>query len=284
MASLRAYLEGQLAGWRDDLVVPWQSFFEGVEPDFAAIGSQFTYDPNLPMIPPRRIFPLEGAPEGAHVFRAFEGLTPQQVQVVVIGQDPYPNKARATGRAFEDGALVDWGGAVAVSLKSIVQSTLAMRLDEPQLNASKAAWSEIRARVRSGELQLERIGIWFDRLQAQEGVLFVNAGWTLTRFVSGASDEQKAHIAMWAPLMQRLLRGLAERDRPTVFLLLGNFARDLFAAAGVEAVARARGTWEAKVQSVQHPHPNAPGYFAAGNPLAKVNQQLEEMGASGVRW
>lgn len=284
MVGLRAYLERQLDGWRNDLAADWQAFFAGVEPDFSAVGPQFHYDPNLPMIPPRRIYPLEGTPAGAHVFRAFDGLHPDRVRVVVIGQDPYPNKARATGRAFEDGALIDWGGTVAVSLKSLMQSALALRLSEPVLNSGKNAWLGICQRIRAGDIELEGIGAWFDRLQSEEGVLFVNAGWTLTRFVSGASDEQKAHIAMWQPLMKRLLTGLTERDSPTLFLLLGNFARDLFAAAGVETKARATGTWGPRVRSVLHPHPNAPSYFAAGNPLANVNQELIEMGTSRIAW
>lgn len=281
MGHLRGYLERQLDGWRNDLTPDWQIFFAEVDPDFSAVNFQLEHDPRLPMIPSRRIYPLEGAPANAHVFRAFDGLQPDKVRVVVIGQDPYPNKARATGRAFEDGALIDWKGAVALSLRSLMQSTLALRLSEPILNSGKRAWYEIHERVCKGDIELEAIGVWFDRLQLQEGVLFVNAGWTLTRF---APLEQKAHIAMWQPLMKHLLERLAERDSPTLFLLFGNFAQNLFAATEVELKARSSGVWQTRVGAVFHPHPNAPSYFNRGNPLQAVNKMLVELGSNEIVW
>lgn len=284
MTALRAHIEGELGEWEQDFSADWRRFFDDTRPDFASIGPQFLYDAAFPMIPPRRGRPLDGAPAGAHIFRAFDDLSPDAVRVVVIGQDPYPSRARATGRAFEDGALTSWTGAVAASLKSLVQSALALRHDDPALGAPGSKWSHVRDRINNGDYPMEAIGPWFDRLQRQEGVLFVNAGWTLTRFQPGGSDEQRAHIAMWRPLMTRLLTDLAKRDRPVVFLLLGKFAQNLFAASGVEAAARTAGHWQTRVDRVDHPHPNAPGYFAAGNPLRRVNEKLAAMGGSSIAW
>ncbi|ATY34632.1 hypothetical protein CVN68_14075 [Sphingomonas psychrotolerans] len=283
---LRSYLETYLGGWRDDLDPQWRALFAGVEPDFEAILPELVYDPEHPVIPPLRSKPLPGAPAGAHIFRAFDGVAPDAVRVVLIGQDPYPRVARATGRAFEDGALGDWQGEVAVSLQRLVQSAVSLRYSRPELARSPGDWAAVQAAAAAGEIALEPPGAWFDRLQAG-GVLFVNAGWTLTRFVSGGGEEQKCHIAMWRPLMRRLLHGLAERPgRPTVFLLLGNFARDLFRESGVEARGAAGGYVD-RIRTVTHPHPNRvgpSGYLARGNPLEGVNAALAGLGAPAVAW
>lgn len=284
-ALLRHHMQRALGNWRDDLSPEWRTFFGEAEPDFDAVPAALTYDDDGPVIPPRKGAALDGAPVGAHIFRAFDGLAPRDVRVLVVGQDPYPNRARATGRAFEDGALTSWSGSVAVSLKHLMQSALALRLNRPELAANDAAWAVVRQDVQAGRLSLEGIADHFDRLQLGNGVQFVNAGWTLTRFRSGGGPEQVAHIAMWRPVMTRLLRGLAERpDAACVYLLLGKFAQDLFDASGVEVAARRDGAWGVRVVRVDHPHPNAPRYFQHPNPLARVNAALEAMTARPVDW
>ena len=285
MTLLRHELETRLAGWQQDLSPGWRTFFGDTAPDFAAFGEQFTFPSEFPMIPPRKGTALPGSPAGAHIFRAFDGIEPDAVRVIVIGQDPYPNIARATGRAFEDGALVDWASSVAPSLKSLAQSALALRLNQPDLAENMAAWSKVRSRITDGSLSLETVKVWFDRLQQANGVLFVNAGWTLTRFSQPTSLEQKAHVAMWKPLMNRLMHGLTARNnRATAFLLLGGFAKDLFDKSGVESAARAAGRWDTAARRVDHPHPNAVSYFAKPNPLQRINAALAAMGAPQVDW
>lgn len=286
MVTLRTHLETYLAGWRDDLNPAWRSLFGEVEPDFGAVPLELTYDAEHPVIPPLRSRPLPGAPAGAHIFRAFDGVVPDAVRVVLIGQDPYPRASRATGRAFEDGALAGWQASVAISLQRLMQSATALRYGEPDFARTPGDWQRVRAAAAAGEISLEPLGAYFDRLQAG-GVLFVNAGWTLTRFVPGGGEEQKAHIAMWRPLMRRLLQALAERPgRPTVFLLLGGFAKKLFAESGVQARAEAGG-YADRIASVVHPHPNTVGpngYLAKGNPLERVNVALARLGAPAVAW
>src|SRR5450631_2991810 len=42
-----------------------------------------------------RVYPIQ-----KNVFRAFEDCPFNKVRVVILGQDPYPNKGQAIGRAF----------------------------------------------------------------------------------------------------------------------------------------------------------------------------------------
>lgn len=39
-------------------------------------------------------------PSQGDIFNAFDGLRPQDVKVLIIGQDPYPDEAKAHGLAF----------------------------------------------------------------------------------------------------------------------------------------------------------------------------------------
>ncbi|CAN5455527.1 hypothetical protein BH10PSE14_BH10PSE14_30770 [soil metagenome] len=281
--NLRTVMQHTLTRWREDLAPSWQAFFADCEPDFAAIDPALQFDSAHPVIPARKATPLADAPPGAHVFRAFDGVDPAGVRVIVIGQDPYPRIERATGRAFEDGALTDWRGSVAQSLQHLMQSALALRLGREELARGPGGWSVIAQELTNSQIAIEPLGAYFDRLQAS-GVLFVNAGWTLTRFVRGGGPEQRAHIALWRPLMTRLLTGLSARaEGSLVFLLLGNFAQDLFAASGAQAVAVAHGKWGSAVRMVAHAHPSALAYFAS-NPLAEVNAALDAMGEAPLTW
>ncbi|TIW29368.1 MAG: hypothetical protein E5V63_01220 [Mesorhizobium sp.] len=285
MTLLRDAMRKVLMGWREDLSPSWQSLFAAVEPDFAAIPEELTFDPAEPVIPSRKGLPLIGAPAGAHIFRAFDAVTPKAARVLVVGQDPYPRISRATGRAFEDGALTSWTGSVAVSLQHLVQSALSLRLARPELAVNGGGWATIRGEVTAGTIALEPLGAYFDRLQMAHGVLFVNAGWTLTRFISGGGPEQQAHIALWRPLMTQLLKGLSDRDEGRiVFLLLGGFAQRLFKASGVETEAKRRGIWGLQVRAVAHPHPNTAAYFLKPNPLQAVNSALAAINSEAVLW
>ena len=58
----------------------------------------------------------------------------------------------------------------------------------------------------------------------------------------------------------------------------------MFDFSGVEAAALAKGYWGTRVARVDHLHPNAPGYFAAGNPLRAVNDRLAAMGSNPIAW
>ena len=185
MPPLRQHLQSYLCDWRSDLSTAWAEFFQDAEPDFEAIRPELVSDPDYPVIPGRRGRLNPGAPDGAHIFRAFDDIDPGRVAVVLIGQDPYPRVTRATGRAFEDGALEDWDGAVAVSLQRLLQSALSLRHNRPDFARSPADWPHLRAAIRDGSVPMEKPVDYFDRLQSEHGVLFVNAGLTLTRFEPG---------------------------------------------------------------------------------------------------
>src|SRR5258708_5435782 len=121
--KLRARLKKYLKDWKGDLPAAWRPLFQGFELNFTRRRPDLDFSPGDPRYPARRGHPLPGAPAGSHLFRALDGIPPADVRMVVLGQDPYPNLAHATGRAFEQGDLSDYSSMkVTASMRRILQS------------------------------------------------------------------------------------------------------------------------------------------------------------------
>lgn len=275
-------MQERYADWRDDLpaepvrpggqAVPgWRTFFaECPDPDWAAIPENLEIEDDAQAWPGRRNEQLPGAPDGAHICRAFDQIEPGDVRVVVLGQDPYPAITQATGRAFEDGA---WDGErtedMAVSLKSLMLAALATRRGHAGLFRPRS-WPEVRRQIRDRELVFPILDEYFNELAGQ-GVLFVNAAWTRT-----GDEHLAAHRSFWKMPLDHMLGKLARNNQPVVFLLLGDDAREVFCAADPVCHQSA---------IVYNGHPGRGGFFGRNNPLERVNQALDALGAPrGVRW
>lgn len=276
MARLRALMQAHLADWRHDFERNWSEFFAGCpEPNFGAIPDALEIDDDALVWPGRREAHGAHAPVASHICRAFDIIAPHTVRVVVLGQDPYPSLAQATGRAFEDG---NWNGrteSLARSLKSLTLAAMATREDHEDLFRA-GRWREVRKRIAEQELELPELGAYFDNLAGQ-GVLFVNAAWTHTKPCA-----IHLHLALWEPVVHYLLRKLAEdAQRPLVFLLLGRDAQTVFTNSGVEAGVEIGGVEGNHVVRVDLAHPSRPANFYRQNPWLSVNQNL---GAPHIEW
>ena len=137
-------------------------------------------------------------------FRALRLLAPEDVKVVVFGQDPYPRPGHATGLAFSA------GHGKPVSLRRIFDI----------LKADRPGWQPPQRWVLDG---------W-----ARQGVLMLNT--VLTVEVGSAG----AHMNCgWQTLTSDIVRMLATREEPPTFLLWGKPAQAFFDAA-CPASSRAR--------------------------------------------
>src|SRR6185369_12848524 len=105
--------------------------------------------------------------------RAFDGITPDEVRVVVIGQDPYPHVEQATGRSFEQADVVAGLTKVTPSLKRILQAVaLARTGDRRYVDGGAEAWQRVLAARAAGTLDLPPPLPMWDRWQGA-GVMFV---------------------------------------------------------------------------------------------------------------
>ncbi|MCB1502396.1 MAG: uracil-DNA glycosylase [Bauldia sp.] len=272
-----------LAGWRDDLDPAWQAVVAGVEPGFDRIDPALTLEPWEPVFPARRGRVYPGAPRGAHVFHAFDGIAPESVRVVILGQDPYPCAAFATGRAFEAGNVARWRELEKMFSKSIrtwMQLIAAARTGDAGYARSIDDWERLIADIEAGRIDLEPAAEIADRWVGQ-GVLLLNSSFTLSRFrVEGDPHQVRGHLPLWRPVLVAILRHLARRGAPIVFMGFGGQAADALAEAGIGPDRTPPG-----VASVIREHPAfAEKVLALENPFVACNRALVTLGAEPVSW
>ncbi len=129
-------------------------------------------------------------PNTENIFRALELVSPGDVKVVVVGQDPYHDVNQANGLAFS----VNKNNTIPPSLKNI--------------------YSEIKRDLNSETLQngdLTQI--------AKQGVLFLNAVLTVEAHKPGS------HVNIgWQEITDSII-SLLSSEKNIVFMLWGNFAQ-----------------------------------------------------------
>ncbi len=189
----------------------------------------------------KRIFP-----RGDEWFRALDLTPPDKVRVVILGQDPYHGPGQAHGLCFS----VRPGVPPPPSLVNIFKEL------ESDLGLS---------RPRHGFLES-----W-----AQQGVLLLNS--VLTVEMSKAASHQ-GHG--WEKFTDAVVRHIAAKPEPIVFLLWGSYAQKK--AAFVDSIAQ--GGRHLVLKSV-HPSPlSAHGGFFGCRHFSQVNAFLEAQGLVPIEW
>ncbi|XP_078363720.1 uracil-DNA glycosylase-like [Oculina patagonica] len=161
----------------------WEDFFEldGVKdhiklltPIMLKDGKEYTIEPPMPLM-----------------FRALDMVDPDEVKVIILGQDPTPQAGKATGLAFSVNDPLSVGTVLNVLLEVALEG-----------------WS---VSIFSGDLSK-----W-----AKQGVLLLNTALTVER------DEAGSHIKLhwWTEFAQLLIEYISENAKPSVWLLWGNVAK-----------------------------------------------------------
>lgn len=133
-----------------------------------------------------RIFPA-----GRNIFRAFEKCKPDDLKVVIIGQDPYHGVGQANGLCFS----VNDGVPFPPSLVNIFQ--------------------EVKADVGAPIPTSGNLDRW-----AEQGVLLLNAVLTV-RAHEAASHAGKG----WEQFTDAVVKAISERKEGIVYLLWGSYAQ-----------------------------------------------------------
>ena len=125
------------------------------------------------------------------VFRAFSLTKPEDVKVVILGQDPYHEDGQANGLAFS----VSEGIILPKSLINIYKElNLEYGYPRPRHNGGLEAW-------------------------AKQGVLLLNASLTVKE------GEANSHSKLgWTTFTDAVISILDQLDQPIVYLLWGNYA------------------------------------------------------------
>jgi uracil-DNA glycosylase len=281
--ALRDALREVLADWRADVGPAWGPVIAGVELGFDSIDPGLALEPWEPVFPARRGRVFPGAPKGAHIFRAFDGIDPGDVRVVILGQDPYPCPAFATGRAFEAGNVARWRELekmFSTSVRTYIQLIAAARTGDGDYIRVTDDWRRLIDDIEAGRVDLEPAAEIADRWVGQ-GVLLLNSSFTLSRFaVEGDPHQLRGHLPLWRPLILAVLRRLAGRGTPVVFVAFGSQAADALAEAGLTAEGAGP-----NVACVLREHPAfAAAVLALENPFVACNRLLMAVGAEPISW
>ncbi|MFZ3482205.1 uracil-DNA glycosylase [Sphingomonas sp. 3-13AW] len=211
-----------------------------LQPEFA---SPYMSD-LLEFLEERKARGVEIFPQPSHVFHALNVVALDDVKVVIIGQDPYHGPGQAHGLSFS----VQPGVRTPPSLINIYKEL------ESDLGIPPAPTGHLEA--------------W-----ASQGVLLLNSVLTVERG-KAASHSKKG----WERFTDAVVRLVAEKEEPSVFILWGNYAQE-----------KASRVDERKhlVIRTSHPSPlwrSAHKGFFGSRPFSLTNKFLQEHGRKGIDW
>lgn len=130
-------------------------------------------------------------PEYGNILKAFTMCPYDELKVVFIGQDPYPQKGKATGLAFANNSK-----PISKSLDVLTMSCL---------NDS----------VPHGPVEFDyTLESW-----ARQGVLLLNSALTVIENMAGS------HALIWSSFISSLLKNLSNRESGIIYVFLGKQAQ-----------------------------------------------------------
>lgn len=184
---------------------------------------------------------LRHFPPRENIFLTFTYLKVSEIKVIILGQDCYHKENQAIGVSF---GITD-GIKIPPSLRNI----------KKELN------NDLGISLESNDL------LHWNR----DGVLLLNCALTVRESCAGS------HLSIWKPLVIQLLNDICEQNTNIVFILWGNFAKDIYKKLSHNSELSIRGT---------HPSPlsaNKGGFF--GNKyFSKTNDILEKLNKEPIKW
>ncbi|HMX11745.1 MAG TPA: uracil-DNA glycosylase [Burkholderiaceae bacterium] len=228
---------------------PLAEAFGGLPEAWAGLAQAFVASPAgqrlCTLVDERRAAGVEVFP--ADPLRALRGLTPAQVKVVILGQDPYHGSGEAQGLAFS----VPDGVKIPPSLRNIRRELADDLGGEPTGSGDLSPWVE-------------------------QGVLLLNTSLTVER------DRPASHAkAGWAEFTDAVIGAVADDPSPKVFLLWGAHAQRK--AERVRQSGHAHAVFESNHPSpLSALRPPAP--FLGSRPFSRANAWLQGAGVGPIEW
>jgi uracil-DNA glycosylase len=290
--KLRDALVETTARWQEQLPAAWRDAVGDVQLDAAAVNGDYMIDPWVPIFPNCGLSEVLGGPKVGnrriyHTFRALQLVPPGRVKVVVLGQDPYPDIAKATGASFEQGGLVDWvkdAHRVAASLRNILLCAAAAETGRAQYLDPANGWTRFVDALSARRLALPAPYQLFPAY-GRQGVLWLNTTLTISLFREGPNKtevHQTGHAAYWRPLVNRLLASLVSRPKKQLIVALWGTWANRFReplTAEVQPVGAAD-----RLHFVTAPHPVNETFLTKKNSLADINATLQKVGEDPIAW
>jgi uracil-DNA glycosylase len=180
-------------------------------------------------------------PPEEDVFNAFKYTPYDQAKVLLLGQDPYHGEGQAHGLCF--------------SVRPGVKPPPSL------MNMFKELKSDLGCRIPNNGCLIP----W-----AKQGVMLLNAVLTV-RAHEANSHKDKG----WETFTDAVIRALAARDNPVVFMLWGAYAQKKKKLIDAE---------RNPILTAAHPSPLSASKFFGSRPFSAVNRALEGLGEEGIDW
>jgi uracil-DNA glycosylase len=181
-------------------------------------------------------------PPAANWFAALDATPLDEVKVIILGQDPYHGPGQAHGLSFS----VPHGVRMPPSLQNIYKEMEADLGTAPPGHGNLEHW-------------------------ASQGVLLLNSVLTVEAHQAGSHQGRG-----WEKFTDAVIRHIAERPEPAVFILWGSYAQKK--AAFVDSQKHL-------VLKSAHPSPlSAHRGFFGSKPFSKANEFLIRNGMTAIDW
>lgn len=181
-------------------------------------------------------------PPKDYIFNALKLTSYENTKVVIVGQDPYHGKGEAHGLSFS----VQKGVRVPPSLQNIYKELNDDLKIPPKDNGDLTEW-------------------------AKQVVLLLNAVLTVEK------DKAASHRNLgWEPMTDYIIKLLNLKNKPVVFILWGNFAKE-----------KAKLITNHQHYIIMSPHPSpfsAYSGFFGSKPFSKTNEFLIKNGLVPIDW
>jgi len=139
------------------------------------------------------------------------------LKVVILGQDPYPEKGAATGRAFEVNGLCSWNSSFRqVSLKNIVR-LLHKSYNNIEEYDYILSYSQIKREIEQGIFDILPPSQLFKSWE-QQGVLLLNS------YLTCEEGNPGSHRELWNSFTCSLLSFISEKKSELYWFLWGRNA------------------------------------------------------------
>ncbi|MFF0630470.1 uracil-DNA glycosylase [Streptomyces sp. NPDC004296] len=180
-------------------------------------------------------------PPREQVFAALEATPYDRVKVLILGQDPYHGAGQGHGLCFS----VQPGVKTPPSLRNI--------------------YKEMKEELGHSVPDNGYLMPW-----AQQGVLLLNAVLTVRE---GEANSHKGKG--WEKVTDAVIRAVASRPDPAVFVLWGNYAKKKLPLIDEERHAVVQGA---------HPSPLSAKKFFGSRPFTQINEAIAAQGHAPIDW
>ena len=181
-------------------------------------------------------------PPKDYIFNALKLTSYKDTKVVIVGQDPYHGEHQAHGLSFS----VQKGVKLPPSLQNIYKELESDLGVPPRSDGDLTGW-------------------------AKQGVLMLNAVLTVEK------DKAASHRNLgWEPMTDYIIKTLNKKEKPVVFILWGNFAKE-----------KAKLITNPNHYIIISPHPSpfsAYSGFFGSKPFSKTNDYLVSKGLTPIDW